>query len=371
MDCTNTNAVNSSATNNCCVATTGCTWDGSLNGVRTEPIYVQKTYDAILAHLQAAKTIGNITFNQVLPPNARIVEVLDVRARKYFNPMNINDPCNFRICPHVSVTGAQFVLDGSGNAVSVIGPDGLATQKLLYTDTSTCDSINRGTPIFGTQNIELSGNVEIAIDVIYQISDVCDGFPMPISNFQGSQTIGCGCSNCCNCNTCGTCEREATLTAIVPLAYADQPLMLTQFFQLCMPSVYDTAFLPRFAEFCNANFEARLVSSNSTRDICVDPTTGIVTANMLLIALVSCEKKIVVPVQLCVLSTGFPNLTAEETINTQSYPQLFPNQYDEQAVASESTSCCCPTQTCSTQTSCCNTCNPNCNNLKFVTCFDK
>ena len=44
---------------------------------------------------------------------------------------------------------------------------------------------------------------------------------------------------------------------------------------------------------------------------------------------VSCEKKIVVPVQLCVLSTGFVQLSPQVSAICGSFPALFPNQIKE------------------------------------------
>ena len=38
---------------NCCNANTLCEFDGNLENVVTEPIYVQKVYDAVLFNLQA------------------------------------------------------------------------------------------------------------------------------------------------------------------------------------------------------------------------------------------------------------------------------------------------------------------------------
>ena len=35
----------------CCTATTGCEWDRSLRSVVTEPVFVQKVYDATLFNL--------------------------------------------------------------------------------------------------------------------------------------------------------------------------------------------------------------------------------------------------------------------------------------------------------------------------------
>ena len=65
------------------------------------------------------------------------------------------------------------------------------------------------------------------------------------------------------------------------------------------------------------------------RDIVIDPKTGEVKANLIIALCVTCEKKIVVPVQLCVLSTGFPVLSADVSPICSSFPQLFPDQIDE------------------------------------------
>ena len=44
---------------------------------------------------------------------------------------------------------------------------------------------------------------------------------------------------------------------------------------------------------------------------------------------VSCEKKIVVPVQICVLSTGFVQLSPQVSAICGTFPSLFPNQIKE------------------------------------------
>jgi hypothetical protein len=48
-----------------------------------------------------------------------------------------------------------------------------------------------------------------------------------------------------------------------------------------------------------------------------------------LLVCVSCEKKIIVPVQLCVLSTGFVKLDPQVSAICGSFPGLFPNQIKE------------------------------------------
>ena len=109
------------------------------------------------------------------------------------------------------------------------------------------------------------------------------------------------------------------------MAEEEQPLVLTNFFEICMPSAIDTAFLPRFTEFCNSACESRLATNNHGRDLCVDGD-GTVTANLIIAICVTCEKKIVVPVQLCVLSTGFVQAPIQQNAICQTFPGLFPNQ---------------------------------------------
>jgi len=284
-------------TERCCNATTGCEWDGSLRNVVTEPIYVQKVYDATLVNLQALSTLNNVRFTPNLAVGARILSVLDIRCRRYFNPANIEDPKNFRIDPDTVLSGAEFVRKANGKYVEVVGPDGLATERLIYADTSECDEIGRGTPIFGTQRVSLSGNVFVEIDLL--ILDARD--------------------------------RRVTLTvsANVPIASCESPLILTNFFELCLPSILDSAHFPRFAEFCNVNCETRLGTNSVSRDISVNPETGAITIDLIIALCIACEKKIVVPVQLCVLSTGFPELSPIISPICSSFPSLFPRQIDE------------------------------------------
>ena len=92
-----------------------------------------------------------------------------------------------------------------------------------------------------------------------------------------------------------------------------------------MPSAIDTAFLPRFTEFCNSACEARLATNNYGRDLCIGPD-GNVTGNLIIAICVTCEKKIVVPVQICVLSTGFAQAAVQQNAICTTFPTLFPNQ---------------------------------------------
>ncbi|MCT4619870.1 MAG: hypothetical protein N4A62_10840 [Marinisporobacter sp.] len=280
----------------CCTANTGCEFDGTLRKVRAESLYVQKVYDAALFNLQGLRTVSGQEFRPALGRGARITRILDIRCRKFFNPSNINDERNLIVRPETTISGAEFVEDECGKPVTVIGPDGTASEKLLYTNTRDCDEEFKGTPIFGTQNVKITGDVVVEIDALF--TDDCDK------------------------------QCQVTLYANVPIARECSPIVLTNFFELCMPSVFNTAFLPRFAEFCNLSCETRLATNSIMRDIVICPITGHVSANLIIALCVTCEKKIVVPVQLCVLSTGFPNLSAETAPICSTFPQLFPDQID-------------------------------------------
>ncbi len=280
-------------TDRCCEGNVICEWDGSLRNVRTEPVFVQKVYDAVLVNLQALSNANNIRFTPNLGPNARIVRIEDIRCRKFFNPDNIHDPRNLVVDPDTDLSGARFVKDGKGKPVEVVGPDGLRSEKLLFVDTTECDEEGKGTPVFGTQIVRISGNVIVEIDAVVQSSK----------------------------------RRRVTLTANVPIS----PVELTNFFELCVPSVFDSAFLPRLAEFCNISCETRLATNNISRDIHIDPETGEVKINLIIALCIACEKKIVVPVQLCVLSTGFPELSPIISPICSTFPTLFPRQIDEES----------------------------------------
>ena len=150
-----------------------------------------------------------------------------------------------------------------------------------------------GTPIFGTQNIAITGNVIIELDLLL----------------------------------CDSCNNDVIFTVCtnVNIAEESQPLVLTNFFEICMPSAIDTAFLPRFTEFCNSACEARLATNNCGRDLTVD-SNGCVCGNLIIAICVTCEKKIVVPVQLCVLSTGYAQAAVQQNAICTTFPPLFPNQ---------------------------------------------
>ena len=306
MRCSNNNNNNAVAgaggiADRCCTGQSGCDWDGTLRNVVTEPIYVQKIYDAVLFNLQGLKTAPDTVFEPNLGCGTNIIRISDIRCKKFFNPDNINDDCNLKINPKTTLSGGQFVKKEDGCDYKVVGPDGTLSERLVYTDTSFCDEFEQGTPVFGTQNIEVSGCVEVEIDLVVSP---------------------------CNSDN----ESIITLNALVEIAPECNPLVLTNFFEICVPSVYDTAFLPRFTEFCNLSCVVRLATNSIQRDFTLDPRTGELSINLIISLCITCEKKIVVPVQLCVLSTGFTQLSPEQASICPTFPKLFPRQIDENSV---------------------------------------
>lgn len=278
---------------NCCNSHVLCEFDGDISSLKSEPIYVQKVFDAVEFHLQGMKSVSGQVFSPCIPCGYRVKRVIDIRCKRSFNPENVDDESNLKLNVNTSISGATFLKNGAGDILTVVGADGNLSEKLLYAETSDCDDKCMGTPIFGTQNICITGDVIVELDLL-----LCD-----------------------SCNH----ETIFTVCSEVNVAEACQPLVLTNFFEICMPSAIDTAFLPRFTEFCNSACETRLATNNHGRDLCID-ANGQVSANLIIAICVTCEKKIVVPVQLCVLSTGYVQAEVQQNAVCQSFPTLFPNQ---------------------------------------------
>ena len=141
-----------------------------------------------------------------------------------------------------------------------------------------------GTPVFGTQNIAITGNVMIELDLL-----LCD-----------------------SCNN----DTVFTVCTNVNIADSSQPLVLTNFFEICMPSAIDTAFMPRFTELCNSSCEARLATNNCGRDLNISPD-GTVSGNLIVAICVVCEKKIII----CLLYTSCISVYQFSLIICQSRSQ--------------------------------------------------
>ncbi len=300
MNCFCTSTTNTTD-DSCCRANQLCSFSGNLDDVSTTPIYVQSVYDAVRFNLQGMKTVQCLKFTPCIPCGCTISRITDIRIKKVFDPCNAGDCDNLTLEMETGISGACFVNDSSG-VVKTVGPDGVPSEQLLFADTSQCDSTGCGTPIFGTQNAKLWGNIVIYLDLM-----ICD-----------------------------SCGRESCMTVCAELNIAKQnyPLVLTNFFELCMPSTTGSAFFPRLTELSNVGFNARLATNNVCRDICVD-ANGDITANLILTVCIVCEKKITVPVQLCVLTTGFAEAPLQENMTgLMNCPGLFPERIDGNGTSS-------------------------------------
>ena len=293
---------------NCCNGNDMCQFDGNLNNVVSEPIYVQKVYDAVLFHLQGIKTVSNQSFSPAIPRGHRLKRIVDIRCKKFFNPQNSGDPCNLKLNINTTISGGSFVQNANGEDIVVVGPDGTYSEKLIYADTSRCDERGLGTPLFGTQNVSVTGDVQVCLDLL-----LCDRFDH---------------------------EVPFTVCTKVNIAQAANPMTLTNFFELCIPSTLDSAHLPRFTELCNPACETRLATNNMGRDLTICPD-GTVKANLIIALCITCEKKILVPVQLCVLSTGFTQVSAINPVTCEEFPSLYPRQTQTQFAGSAEDGCNC------------------------------
>ncbi|MDO4545264.1 MAG: hypothetical protein Q4C25_03830 [Bacillota bacterium] len=291
MNCFCTSPTNTNG--DCCNANDLCNFSGNLDDVSAVPIYVQSVYDAVRFHLQGMKTVQGLKFTPAIPCGCTVHRITEIRCKKFFDPCNAKDQNNLTLDMETGISGAYFVNDCKG-VVETIGPDGVPSEKLLFADTSSCDESGCGTPIFGTQNVRLWGNINVYMDLVL----------------------------------CDSCGRESTMTvcAEVNIAKPTHPLVLTNFFELCMPSTGESAFLPRLTELANAGFTCRLATNSASRDICIGPN-GEITANLIVAICVVCEKKITVPVQLCVLSSGFAEAPLQENASgIINCPGLFPER---------------------------------------------
>lgn len=291
MSCFGNHRSGSNVYQNCCTANCLCDFDGDMHSVSTAPIYVQQIFDAVRFNLQGMKTFSEQEFCPAIPPGHRIKRVIDIRCKRYFNPNNTDASENLNLDVDTSISGATFLTDAKGNYLSVVGADGTYSERIMYAETSDCDDQCMGTPVFGTQTVAISGDVIIELDLL-----LCDA-----------------------CNN----EVVFTVCTTVKIAEKHQPLVLTNFFEICMPSTIDSAFLPRFTEFCNSACEARLATNNCGRDLNVD-CNGTVSGNLIVAICLTCEKKIVVPVQLCILTTGYVEAPLQRNAVCSTFPSLFP-----------------------------------------------
>ena len=144
-------------------------------------------------------------------------------------------------------------------------------------------------PVFGTQNIATTGNVMIELDLL-----LCDS-----CNNDGVHRMY-QCEHCRQQPAAGT----------------------TNFFEICMPSAIDTAFMPRFTELCNSSCEARLAPITAEEILNISPD-GTVSGNLIVAICVVCEKKIIIPVSSVSCQQDMPRHLYSRMPSATTFPTLF------------------------------------------------
>ncbi len=85
--------ISSDSGKSCCNAHDLCQFDGDLSNVVSEPIYVQKIYDAVMLNLQGLKTVSAQKFSPAIPNGFRLIGVSGISCRKFFNPRKYQRQC--------------------------------------------------------------------------------------------------------------------------------------------------------------------------------------------------------------------------------------------------------------------------------------
>ncbi|MCT4508382.1 MAG: hypothetical protein N4A48_06405 [Tepidibacter sp.] len=269
------NDVNTRPTGPCCKANSSCCTPERYDPkkITAECIFVEKVYDSKIIKKELDLVISE-RFDPGFPTEG-IVGFDDVSVSCSSKGLKV-------IPKTISVNGiTEF-------PPPIPGPGGIEQLDLSFIDTSECDERRRhvGTPIIIEQDIEVCGFARITIS--------------------GKALF-----------TNGKC-REFTSTFDVPVDNS-----LTGFAQLCIPST-EAAFPPSLAEFCAAL--CKVILPAGTRSLSV--VDGDIQVYAALVICIKCEKKVKLPVQLCVLSTGFCEPEEQSGLCGVDFPDLFPRQID-------------------------------------------
>jgi len=275
----------------CCTANSGCVTPEvySPEDIMAECIFVEKVYDSILFREEANQT-ETVLFdlNDSIPVGSEIIRATVTCSVK----------------PNNGSTGV--VIDSTINSINgitppsgptPIGPGGMELIPLDFIDTAECDAEGRGTPIIVDQTIEVSGQVRVTISGIARV----EGRP-----------------------------REFSVSQVIDV----DEFTINRFARLCIPSTY-AAQKPSLAEFCAVLCDTILPLGLDSLEI-IEGTTGTqLRANLILLFCIVCEKKVVVPVQLCVLSTGFCQPVEQQATLCQEFPRLFPEQVNVEIIGDD------------------------------------
>lgn len=290
---------------NCCTASTGCVTPPvySPEDIISECIFTEKVYDSALIREEADQS-KVVCFPTSIPAGS---EIINATISCSVKPNGGSQGVTLE--PRIKSINGQCIPFPPTPIVP--GPGGLEQIPLDFIDTSQCDAEGRGTPIIVENEIEVFGEVLVTIS--------------------GKARLPNG------------CKQEFTVKEVVEV----DEFMLKRFIRLCMPSTF-AAQKPSLAEFCAVLCDAVLplgLDSLEFVEEC-EPNGNecngsyrstqvngpFLRANLLLLFCIICEKKIKVPVQLCVLSTGFCQPEEQQGGRCIEFPRLFPEQVNVEII---------------------------------------
>lgn len=281
----------------CCSANASCTTPCEYDPekITSECIFVEKVYDSIIINKEADAVIDTITSDTITVPTGSEIERLNIT------------------CSTKNVIITPVVTKINGTDVSSFptptGPGGVEQIPLDFIDTSKCDLENKGTPIYIAQTIDINGDIDLEINGIVK---------------------SCSEPRFCKFKTTASIDLDPEL------------ISLNAFARLCIPSTA-YAMKPSLAEFCSISCELVLPSGLDDASLVPTGTTDefeVIIEDALLILCITCEKKIKVPVQLCVLSTGFCEPPKQLGL-CSDFPQLFPDQINKPIRCEPDSDCSC------------------------------
>ncbi|WFD11398.1 hypothetical protein [Tepidibacter hydrothermalis] len=269
---------------NCCdYNSVGCeipqTYDTNL--IKGECIFVEKVYDAIVFRKEAEYTPDpsseeKITFTTTLDPSTdKVVEFQDITVSC--------SSTNLFVEPEIlSINGRPY----GDLTTNIPGPAGDKID-LSFINTSECDAKGKNTQITVSQYLNVYGSVDLEMSGTALMADGST------KAFTGTETV--------------------TLPETIKIHTSAV---------MCIPSTA-TAMKPALTEFCAviSNFDAIGGLAAFEQD---NTNYNLINATASIVFCISCEKKIIAPVQLCVLSTGFCKAAEYPSGFCEEYPPLFP-----------------------------------------------
>lgn len=261
----------------CCTPDPGCVAPETYNteDISAECVFIDKVYDSVVLKEEINQVVNDVDLGNTITPGSTVDSVVVTCSTK----------------PNGTSAGATVsIMTNSINGITPpsptpTDPSGIERIPLDFIDTSECDDLGAGTPIFLDETLTVSGQVLVTFTITFIDPD------------GESSTV--------------------VRTAVIDIDAIERD----KFANLCMPSS-SAVLKPSLVEFCGAMCD--FVLPRGTNSITVD-STGNISVDGVLVLCITTEKKVIVPVQMCVLTTGSCSQIEGSGMCSQ-YPSLFPEQ---------------------------------------------